>query len=109
MPASVPCSDRRQIAFAARVRRLRSSKIRKNVEEWRERSERNDDIVEILRFYLIIIGGRSAICLAGARKWKWQNLDFRSLDFDADRHKTRALRPGHSLKFLWNSISWERR
>jgi hypothetical protein len=47
MPASVPCSDRRQIAFAARVRRLRRSKIRKNVEEWRERSERNDDLVEM--------------------------------------------------------------
>ena len=47
MPASAPSSDRRPKAVAARVRRLRRSKIRKNVEEWRERSERNDDLVEV--------------------------------------------------------------
>jgi hypothetical protein len=54
MPASAPCSGRRQIAVAARVRRLRRSKSRKNVEEWRERSERNDDLVEMAGFYLSI-------------------------------------------------------
>ena len=47
MPASAPSSDRRPKAVAARVRRLRRSKIRKYVEEWRERSERNDDLVEV--------------------------------------------------------------
>jgi hypothetical protein len=47
MPASASCSDRRQIAVAARVRRIRRSKSWKNVEEWRERSERNDDLVEV--------------------------------------------------------------
>jgi hypothetical protein len=51
MPASARSSDRRPKAAAARVRR---SKIRKNVEEWRERSERNDDLVEMPSFYLII-------------------------------------------------------